>query len=294
MPAFTQNGTLASTARDNQSAPRIAGKRRSHPVRSVLTAAAFGGAVLVSPIASISPAAAQGVPVVDTRNIAQEIRQFQQMLEDFGIQTDQLDRLIEQIDLLQDQIDQLEETYAALSGASDIVQMAMDGDLNGLLDAEFGDMVELASDIANGDYSGLIGSAAPQMKTQMETVLNEAGFDEDTIRQLATSGAITARNTATRATTGAVMSAAAENSHQDAGKSLERVDELVSMIPDQETLKQSVDHNTRVTAELAIALTRMWELEAIQTVGAGQSGVVDAATIAEEQRFMDFTLPDLD
>ncbi|WP_245414004.1 type IV secretion system protein [Fulvimarina endophytica] len=234
------------------------------------------------------------MPVVDTQNIAQEIRQFQQMLEDFGIQTDQLDRLVEQINLLQDQIDQLEETYAALSGASNIVQMAMDGDLNGLLDAEFGDMIELASDIAKGDYSGLIGTAAPQLKTQMEAVLNEAGFDDDTIREMATSGEVTARNTATRATTGAVMSAAAANSHGDAGKSLERVEELVSMIPDQETLKESVDHNTRMTAELAIALTRMWELEAIQTVGAGQSGVVDAATIAEEQRFMDFTLPDLD
>lgn len=294
MPAFATNGTQASIVGGDQSAPRFEDSRRAASARSFLAAAALVGAVFVSPIASVSPVAAQGVPVVDTQNIAQEIRQFQQMLEDFGIQTDQLDRLVEQIDLLQDQIDQLEETYAALSGASDIVQMAMDGDLNGLLDAEFGDMVELASDIAKGDYSGLIGSAAPQLKTQMETVLNEAGFDEDTIREMATSGEVTARNTATRATTGAVMSAAAENSHADAGRSLERVNELVSMIPDQETLKQSVDHNTRVTAELAIALTRMWELEAIQTVGAGQSGVVDAATIAEEQRFMDFTLPDLD
>ncbi|MDY8110930.1 type IV secretion system protein [Fulvimarina sp. 2208YS6-2-32] len=294
MQVFAKNGTLASTARGDRSVLRFRGERRSSSAHSIFTAAAFAGAVLVLPIASVSPTAAQGVPVVDTQNIAQEIRQFQQMLEDFGIQTDQLDRLVEQIDLLQDQIDQLEETYAALSGASDIVQMAMDRDLNGLLDAEFGDMVELAGDIAKGDYSGLIGSAAPRLKTQMETVLNDAGFDEDTIREMATSGEVTARNTATRATTGAVMSAAAENSHADAGKSLERVDELVSMIADQETLKQSVDHNTRVTAELAIALTRMWELEAIQTVGAGQSGVVDAATIAEEQRFMDFTLPDLD
>ena len=91
----------------------------------------------------------------------------------------------------------------------------------------------------------------------------------------------------------AVMSAAAENSYDEAAQSLERVEQLVSLIPDMETLKEAVDHNTRVTAELAIAMTRMWELEAIQTVGAGQSGVVDAATLAEERRYMDFTLPDL-
>lgn len=53
-------------------------------------------------------------------------------------------------------------------------------------------------------------------------------------------------------------------------------------------------HNTRVTAELAIAMTRMWELEAIQTLGAGNAGVVDAATVAEERRYMDFTLPSLE
>ena len=46
-------------------------------------------------------------------------------------------------------------------------------------------------------------------------------------------------------------------------------------------------------AELAIALVAMWQLEAVQTVGDGTGGVIDAATIAEEQRFMDFTLPDL-
>ena len=65
------------------------------------------------------------------------------------------------------------------------------------------------------------------------------------------------------------------------------------MIGDMEELKDSVDLNTRVTAELAIAMVAMWQLEAVQTVGAGQMGVIDAATIAEEQRFMDFTLPTL-
>ena len=37
----------------------------------------------------------------------------------------------------------------------------------------------------------------------------------------------------------------------------------------------------------------MWQLEAVQTVGDGTGSVIDAATIAEEQRFMDFTMPDL-
>lgn len=238
---------------------------------------------------------AQGLPVVDTQNIAQQIRQIQQMLEDYGIQTDQLDRLLEQVDLLHSQIAQLEETHAALTGPTEVAAMLMEnGDLNGLLDQEFGDMIDLARGVAKGDFSGLIGSAAPRMQTQMERVLAEAGFGEDALSEMAASGQRGAENVATRASTGAVMSAAAQNSHREAAQSLERVDELVGMIPAMETLKASVDHNTRVTAELAIAMTRMWELEAIQTVGAGQGGVVDAATIAQEQRFMDFTLPDFE
>ena len=87
--------------------------------------------------------------------------------------------------------------------------------------------------------------------------------------------------------------AAAQNSYEDAGQSLERVDRLVGLIDDMDELKESVDLNTRVTAELAIALVAMWQLEAIQTVGDGTGGVIDAATIAEEQRFMEFTLPEL-
>lgn len=63
---------------------------------------------------TMTPVFAQGVPTIDTRNIAQEIRQLQQMLEDFGIQTDQLDTLLEQLDLVQQQLDTLNETYAAL------------------------------------------------------------------------------------------------------------------------------------------------------------------------------------
>ena len=50
------------------------------------------------------PVTAQGVPTVDTQNIAQEIRQLQQMLQDFGIQTDLLDNALAQLDLLQQQL----------------------------------------------------------------------------------------------------------------------------------------------------------------------------------------------
>ncbi|WP_128910818.1 type IV secretion system protein [Tropicibacter alexandrii] len=255
----------------------------------------FAGSIALALALNVTgPAGAQGVPTVDTQNIAQEIRQLQQMLQDFGIQTDLLDNALEQLNMLQSQLDQLNEMYASLTGPRSILGLAMGGDLDTLLQANFEDIPSLIRGIQAGDWSALIGPNAGPMRTQMEQALASAGFDEDSLREIATSGNPGAEGVATRATTGAVMSAAAQNSHAEAEQSLERVERLVEMIPDMEDLKASMDHNTRVTAELAIAMTRMWELEAIQTLGAGNAGVVDAATLAEERRYMDFTLPVLE
>jgi type IV secretion system protein VirB5 len=239
---------------------------------------------------------AQGVPTVDTRNIAQEIQQLRQMIEDEVLQNEQLQQALNQLGTLREQYAQLQETYAALTGLMDIPEIIttqFEAELNGILDQEFGDILATIDAIKNDDWSRLAGNGAPSIQTQMTRVLADAGFNEDTLSQMANSGTAGAERIAQQATTGAVMSAAAQNSYEEAGQSLERVDRLVGMIGDMEELKDSVDLNTRVTAELAIALVAQWQLEAVQTVGSGQAGVLDAATLAEEQQFMDFTLPTL-
>ncbi len=261
-----------------------------------LTALGLVMATATAPLLTV-PAVAQGVPTVDTQNIAQEIQQLRQMIEDEILQNEQLAQLREQFATLQEQLAQLQDTYAALTGLMElptVIRTEMEDELNGLLDQEFGDILATIDAIREGDFSRLAGNSAGRIETQMTRVLAEAGFDEDTLREMATGGNDGASRTATRATTGAVMSAAAQTSYEEAGQSLQRVDRLVGMIGDMEELKDSVDLNTRVTAELAIALVAMWQLEAVQTVGTGQTGVIDAATIAEEQRYMDFTLPELE
>ena len=193
----------------------------------------FAGSIALALTLNVTgPVAAQGVPTVDTQNIAQEIRQLQQMLQDFGIQTDLLDNALEQLDMLQSQLDQLNEMYASLTGPRSILGLAMGGDLDTLLEANFEDIPGLIRGIQAGDWSALIGPNAGPMRTQMEQALASAGFDEDSLREIATSGNPGAEGVATRATTGAVMSAAAQNSHAEAEQSLERVERLVEMIPD--------------------------------------------------------------
>jgi type IV secretion system protein VirB5 len=82
-----------------------------------------------------------------------------------------------------------------------------------------------------------------------------------------------------------MLSVAAQESHTEAGQSLERLETMVGLIDDQDGLKAAVDLNTRVAVELGIILTQIWRLEAAQGVSAGQLGVVDAATLADERRF---------
>jgi len=267
-------------------------------MRSTITATILGavGFVAAPSLLGGGAAYAQGVPTVDTQNIAQEIQQLRQMIEDEVLQNEQLQQALAQLETLQEQYAQLQETYAALTGLMElpeIITTQFEEELNGLLDQEFGDILSTIDAIKNGDWSQLAGNGASGIQTQMTRVLEDAGFDEDTLSEMANSGAAGAERTAQQATTGAMMSAAAQNSYEEAGQSLERVDRLVGMIGDMEELKDSVDLNTRVTAELAIALVAQWQLEAVQTVGTGQAGVIDAATLAEEQQFMDFTLPTL-
>jgi len=251
---------------------------------------------LLSPTIAVRPVEAQGVPVVDTQNIAQNIQQLRQMIEDEILQNEQLMQLREQLATLTEQLAELQRTYEALTRLAElpeIIRTQMEDELNGLLDQEFGDIQATIRAIRTGDFSGLSGSGAGEIETQMDRVLADLGFDEDTLSEMARSGNPAAERIATQATTGALVSAAAQNSYGDAGQSLERVERLVSLIDDMDELKESVDLNTRVTAELAIALVAMWQLEAVQAVGDGTGGVIDAATIAEEQRFMEFTLPEL-
>ncbi|WP_239113281.1 type IV secretion system protein [Shimia biformata] len=265
----------------------------SAPLRTLTLASVLA---LCSPFVASPPVLAQGVPVVDTQNIAQNIQQLRQMIEDEILQNEQLVQLREQLATLTEQLAELQRTYEALTRLAElpeIIRTQMEDELNGLLDQEFGDIIATIEAIKTGDFSGLTGSGASEIETQMDRVLADLGFDEDTLSEMARSGNPGAERVATQATTGALVSAAAQNSYEDAGQSLERVDRLVGLIDDMDEIKESVDLNTRVTAELAIALVAMWQLEAIQTVGDGTGGVIDAATIAEEQRFMEFTLPEL-
>ena len=62
--------------------------------------------------------------------------------------------------------------------------------------------------------------------------------------------------------------------------------ELYDLNADPGELHDLASREPRVTAELAISLTNIWSMEAAQTVGMGEAGVMDAATAADERKFL--------
>ena len=252
-------------------------------------------------------------PVIDIAAIQQMVAQIQHMAEDMGVQVEMLTAAQEQLTQLQEQYDKLEEIRGVLTGERDVIDFLMGGYFDNVLGDDFVNGLDSIQAVQNGDFSQLAGPNAERMQEQIVTVLNRAGFDATTIENMAAGnpdgegpsdpvgvpgdGVPTdtqAQRIATQATTGATMSAAAQVTHENAGIAAERIETLVAAIGDQPDLKASIDHNTRVTAELGIIMLEMLRLQSVVAVGAGQAGVIDAATIAAERDYVDFTLPDME
>jgi type IV secretion system protein VirB5 len=265
----------------------------------VLKSTAIASAVALLPITSTafwpSVVYAQGVPVIDTRSLLQQLETYQQILVDAGLQEEQISQLIKQVTLLENQLAKLEEIEDLIKNPSDILGLVLGGDLDGLLEGEFDiDMVGTLLNGAKGDWSGLQGSGSSAFVERLTAAFEGGGTSQAQVAALATSGNVQAERNATATTTGAATSAAAEVAYAEAGQAVDRVEVLVTEIANMESLKQSVDHNTRVTAELAISMAAMWQLESVQTMNVGMIGVLDAATLADIEKFNDFTQPDFE
>ena len=141
-----------------------------------------------------------------------------------------------------------------------------------------------AQSLASGDFLSGFNPGA-ELSASVERVLSGSGFTSERLSTLSGSDHPADNRIAASAGASAMLSVAAQESHEEAGQSLERLETMVGLIDDQDGLKAAVDLNTRVTAELGIILTQIWRLEAAQGVSAGQLGVVDAATLADERKF---------
>lgn len=244
-----------------------------------------------------APGLAQGVPVIDGSNLAKNIEQLQQALQDAENQIEQIQQLKKQIELQMEQITSLEFIGDSLTGFNDIATLYNSAEDLRDRAAKITDLSGFADDLAMGDFDALLDNLLDGDVTmgekhaaeQMRETLASAGLTSDRLSQLSSSENPQDKVIAQTAGTSATAIAAAQLSYEEAESSLERVNGLVDEIASQETLKESVDLNTRMAAETNFMLGQMWRLNAAAGLAQGQTGVNWAAEQAKERSFFDYS-----
>ncbi|MDT1064689.1 type IV secretion system protein [Paracoccus sp. CPCC 101403] len=239
----------------------------------------------------LSPdASAQGVPTIDLSSLAkltdQLVEAKLQLKEQIAANVkldDQTLKLIEQVQLLQSQI-------SALKDGLTLADLGVDPEtfLKNIL-PQFADLGASLAAAKTGNWSQVLSGGTlggGPVGTRVEQTFASAGMNREQVEGLGKSEKPATARIGTQANVNAFLSVAAESSSQQARESLTRIDRLVTGIEGTKNLKQAIDLNTRVTAELGIALGNLWAMEAVQTVGMGEAGVMDAATAAEEEKFL--------
>lgn len=237
-----------------------------------------------------NPANAQGVPTVDLSSLVQlkqmlaeaELQLNEAIAQNFKLD-EQTIKMLEQIALLEDQINALREGFEE-------AKLLLEGDWKEQLFPEIGDLRGSLEAALRGQWdaigdNGSIGGT--QTTSIVDRIFSGAGVTRDDMTELANSENASEARIGAQANTGAMMGVAAEASQVAASESLERITELTSNIPQTDGMKAAIDLNTRMTAEMGMALANIWQLEAAQTIGMGQAGVMTAATLAEEQKYLD-------
>lgn len=246
--------------------------------RLLLTAAA------VTTLGISSPALAQGVPTFDSSQLRQLLAQLQHMAEDLNVQMQQLATMRLELETQISQLTNLDAQLISLIEGNGLGELFATIDEFRALRGKLVAPLNTVQSLASGDFFSGFNPGA-ELSASVERVLSGSGFTSDRLSTLSGSAQPADNRIATSAGASAMLSVAAQESHEEAGQSLNRLETMVGLIDDQDGLKAAVDLNTRVTAELGIILTQIWRLEAAQGVSAGQLGVVDAATLADERSF---------
>lgn len=263
-----------------------------HRISDFPKAGLFAAALAISSLTATalpSVALAQGVPTLDGQNTLQTIKQLEAMLRDAGVQSDLLSNAVQQVEQLQAQLSQLQDIYGQFNGTRDIVDLAMGGDLDGLLSGNMTDVLGTIQGGMTGNWGGFTPAKGDKLTKGVETALTTGGLTQEKVTGMASSGVPGAQRVAAQASGGAVLAATAEQTYAETSSSLERVNTIVSMTQDSGDIKESIDLNTRMLAELSVQLAKSLELQSIEAVYNGQAGVLSAATIAEERAYMTFS-----
>lgn len=253
-------------------------------------AIALGFSALVT-LSAPQLAIGQGVPTVDLTSIARLGEILTQARSQLQEQVQQNLKLDEQTQRLIAQLQELLSIRDALRNGLTLADLGFDPEtfLRQIMPG-FSDLTRSLNAARTGDWQSVMASGSPMsgqgIMAHVERAMGSGGLTRGRVDELAESEDAASARIGTSANVNVFMSVAAESSSEAARESLTRIDGLVGKIEGTVNLKQAIDLNTRVTAELGIALANVWAMQAVQTVGMGQAGIMDAATAADEEKYL--------
>ncbi|MCI5044418.1 MAG: type IV secretion system protein [Aquisalinus sp.] len=214
----------------------------------------------------VSPAIPQGIPVIDTSQIAQVIAQLQQQIRDYEEQVKQLTNMQQRL-----------EAMTGAKGISSILNSSAERtareaatDLQSIVSAAIG----------GGNISGNVGN--------MNTVISDlkSRFDLGDLGDFDSSDIPADKAIASLAGSGLAAVATAEDSYTRANAAVGRVNALVDQIDSTADLKASVDFNTRVNAEVAVLLLELLRVQSAQANATGMQALQIARDGQASRNFM--------
>lgn len=240
---------------------------------------------------------AQGVPVIDGNNLAQNIEQIQQHLADAERQLRLIEQARAQLEKLTDINTLIDGVLGSVTGLNEIGDLFNTAEDIRSRAAKITDMSGFIDSLAIGDFDGLLDSLLDGEVTMGDRMAHEgvlktlsgAGFTPENLASLSSSENVSDGVIAQTAAANATSMTAAQLSYDEAAQSLERTAGLVGHIGSAKTIKESMDLNTRVLAENNYMLAQMWRLNAMQGLASGQNGINLAAEQAKERAFFDFS-----
>lgn len=215
----------------------------------------------------------QGIPVIDTSQIAQVIATLQQQIKDYEQQ-------LKQLTTLNDQFTNMQQRLQAMTGAKGISSI-----LNGAADKT---ARKAATDLKSIIDGAISGNAIAGNVGDMNSIISDlkSRFKLDDLASFNTSDIASNKAIASLAGSGLAAVATADDSYKRADAAVGRVTELVDQIDSTVDLKASVDFNTRVNAEVAFLLLELIRVQSAQTNAAGMQALHRARDGQASRNFM--------
>lgn len=201
------------------------------------------------------PASAQGIPVIDTASIAEQIRQAATQLEELQAALQQIQELQRQYTELIAQGQTLISQLESITGARDIGEV-----LNSVADIGERYGPEELGGVLDAVRSGAeIAGEAGKIQARIEDI--KSIYDVDGLIALTDSVLAAERAIEAQGSSAIVAMAVAEEANDRANRGTERVSQIIDMIDAQPDIKASMDLNTRMQAEVAVLLADLIRLQ---------------------------------